>query len=213
MAGSAINLSYAQENCNGILLTWYPGARGGKAIADLLFGNFSPSGKLPVTFYYSSDNLPSFTDYSMKNRTYRYIEETPLYPFGYGLTYGDVICKNAELVKEVDQEKDIEIKVTLCNNGRIAIEDVVQAYIKDEQSTYAVRNTSLCGFSRVKLNAGEEKEITMLIPFDSLKAINNKGEKILDSKKFKLYIGLSGPDERSIELTGNKPLEISIVFQ
>jgi beta-glucosidase len=115
IAGSAINLSYAQEHCNGILLAWYPGARGGRAVADILFGNCSPSGKLPVTFYSSLDNLPSFTDYALKNRTYRYIDEAPLYPFGYGLTYGDVIVKHAELVSEVEQEKDIEIKVVLEN--------------------------------------------------------------------------------------------------
>ncbi|MFZ5989221.1 MAG: glycoside hydrolase family 3 C-terminal domain-containing protein [Bacillota bacterium] len=210
MAGSAINLSYAQEYCNGILLTWYPGARGGKAIADLLFGNTSPSGKLPVTFYRSLESLPPFTDYSMKNRTYRYMEETPLYPFGYGLSYGDVVLKHAELNEAVEMEKDINITVTLQNRGSIAVEEVVQAYIKDEQSRYAVRNTSLCGFLRVALGAYEEKQISMTIPFDSLKVVNQEGEKILDSKKFILFMGVSAPDERSIELTGKKPVSISI---
>ena len=89
MAGSAIDMNYADENCNGILLAWYPGARGGKAVADLLFGKVSPSGKLPITFYKDLEGMPEFTDYSMKNRTYRYMEKEALYPFGYGLTYGD----------------------------------------------------------------------------------------------------------------------------
>ena len=101
MAGSAIDLNYAQEHCNGILLAWYPGARGGKAVADLLFGKVSPSGKLPVTFYKDLEGMPEFTDYSMKNRTYRYMEGEALYPFGYGLTYGKVQVKEARVLNEV----------------------------------------------------------------------------------------------------------------
>ena len=101
MAGSAIDLNYAQDNCNGILLAWYPGARGGRAIADLLFGKESPSGKLPITFYKDLEGMPEFTDYSMKNRTYRYMEKEALYPFGYGLTYSDVCVTGAVVVGEV----------------------------------------------------------------------------------------------------------------
>lgn len=210
LAGSALNLSYAEEHCNGILMGWYPGARGGKAIADILFGKTSPSGKLPITFYASLDNLPDFTDYSMRNRTYRYIEEKPLYPFGYGLTYGDVICTDAVLEEEVKLNEDIKIKVSAKNRGKVGTEDVIQVYIKDEESQYAVRNTSLCGFKRIFLNPGEEKEIHMTIPFEALKVVNDEGERILDSKKFTLYIGVSGADERSIELTKKEPVIVPI---
>ncbi|NLK20662.1 MAG: glycoside hydrolase family 3 protein [Epulopiscium sp.] len=212
IAGSAINLSYAHQNCSGILLAWYPGARGGKAVADILFGKTSPSGKLPITFYKTLDNMPSFTDYSMKNRTYRYIEEKPLYPFGYGLTYGEIVCTGAELLEVVEIEKDIKVEISLENKETIATEDVVQVYIKDEESQYAVRNTSLCGFSRVFLNPNESKKITISIPFDSLKAVNDAGEKILDSKNFILYVGTSGVDERSEELTGKKSISIPITL-
>ena len=212
IAGSAINLSYAQDNCNGILLAWYPGARGGKGIADLLFGNASPSGKLPITFYASLDNLPEFTDYTMKNRTYRYIEEKPLYPFGYGLTYGDVICTSAALETAIKENEDIKLKVSLQNRSEIGTEEVVQVYVKDEESKYAVRNSSLCGFRRIFLNGKEEKEVTIEIPFDSLKAVNEKGEKILDSKRFTLYVGIVGADERSVELTGKKPIAVPILL-
>jgi len=212
LAGSAINLSYAQEHCNGILMAWYPGARGGKAIADILFGKTSPSGKLPITFYASLDNLPPFTDYSMKNRTYRYIEEKPLYPFGYGLTYGDVICTGAVLEEPIKLNQDIKIKVSVKNRGKVATEDVVQVYIKDEESRYAVRNTSLCGFKRIHLNAGEEKEFHMMIPFESLKVVNDEGERILDSNKFTLYIGVSGADERSVELTKKEPVILPLIL-
>lgn len=213
IAGSAINLSYAQEHCNGILMAWYPGARGGKAIADILFGKTSPSGKLPITFYASLDNLPDFTDYSMKNRTYRYLEEKPLYPFGYGLTYGDVICTVAALEEAVQFDQDIKIKVLVKNRGKVATEDVIQVYIKDEESKYAVRNTSLCGFKRIFLNPGEETVIRMTIPFEALKVVNDEGERILDSNKFTLYIGVSGADERSFELTKKEPVTVPVILQ
>jgi len=212
MAGSAIDLSYAHDHVNGILLTWYPGARGGKSIADLLFGNCSPSGKLPVTFYSSLENLPAFTDYTMKKRTYRYIEETPLYPFGYGLTYGDITIKHTELISPPEIDKDIEIKVIVENSGNIVLEDVIQVYVKDEESSLAVKNTSLCGFKRVRVESRLQKEIELSIPFDSLKVVNNNGERILDSTKFSLYVGFSQPDSRSFELTGRKPVSISINF-
>ena len=97
MAGSAIDLNYAEKNCDGILLAWYPGARGGKAVADILFGKVSPSGKLPITFYKDLEGMPEFTDYSMKNRTYRYMEKAALYPFGYGLSYGNICVTGAEI--------------------------------------------------------------------------------------------------------------------
>ncbi|WP_341878196.1 glycoside hydrolase family 3 C-terminal domain-containing protein [Defluviitalea saccharophila] len=213
IAGSAINLSYAQEHCNGILMAWYPGARGGKAIADILFGKTSPSGKLPITFYASLDNLPDFTDYSMKNRTYRYLEEKPLYPFGYGLTYGDVICTVAALEEAVQFDQDIKIKVLVKNRGKVATEDVIQVYIKDEESKYAVRNTSLCGFKRIFLNPGEETVIRMTIPFEALKVVNDEGERILDSNKFTFYIGVSGADERSFELTKKEPVTVPVILQ
>ena len=149
MAGSAIDLNYPDANCNGILQAWYPGARGGKAVADLLFGKTSPSGKLPVTFYKDLEGMPEFTDYSMKNRTYRFMEKEALYPFGYGLTYGDVQVTQARITNQVTVDSDIEVEVTLENKGAVDTEDVVQLYIKDLESPLAVRNYSLCAFQRV----------------------------------------------------------------
>ena len=97
--GSAVNLDFADKNCRAVVQAWYPGARGGQAVAECLFGEFSPSGKLPVTFYSGSYELPEFTDYSMKNRTYRYIETEPLYPFGFGLTYSRVALRNLKVLE------------------------------------------------------------------------------------------------------------------
>lgn len=209
-AGSAINLSYVDEYCNGILQTWYPGAGGGKAVAEILFGKCSPSGKLPVTFYRSLDNMPEFTDYAMANRTYRYMKEEALYPFGYGLTYGNVVCTLAKIVEPVVLNEDIKIQVNVENKGDFGTEEVIQCYIKDLESKYAVPNYSLCGFKRIRLEPKEKKTINISIPFNSLKAVNENGEKILDSNQYNIYIGISQPDGRSKKLTGNSPIELSL---
>lgn len=213
MAGSAIDLNYAQEHCNGILLAWYPGARGGKAVADLLFGKVSPSGKLPVTFYKDLEGMPEFTDYSMKNRTYRYMEGEALYPFGYGLTYGKVQVKEARVLNEVTRESDIEVQVTAENRGNLRTEEVVQIYIKDLESPLAVRNYSLCAFRRVDLEAGESKTLTLRIPNRAMEVVDEQGNRHIDSKHFKLFAGISQPDKRSEELTGEKSVSVNVILK
>lgn len=213
MAGSAIDLNYAQEHCNGILLAWYPGARGGKAVADLLFGKVSPSGKLPVTFYKDLEGMPEFTDYSMKNRTYRYMEGEALYPFGYGLTYGKVQVKEARVLNEVTRESDIEVQVTAENRGNLRTEEVVQIYIKDLESPLAVRNYSLCAFGRVDLEAGESKTLTLRIPNRAMEVVDEQGNRHIDSKHFKLFAGISQPDKRSEELTGEKSVPVNVILE
>ncbi len=212
MAGSAIDLSFAQEHCNGILMAWYPGARGGKAVADILFGNVSPSGKLPVTFYKDLDALPEFTDYSMKNRTYRYLEAEPLYPFGYGLSYGDVQVKEAKVDGQVTAESEIRVLVSLKNQGQADTDEVVQVYIKDLESDLAVPNYSLCGFQRVSLKAGEEKNVELTVLNRAMCVVDEEGERHVDSKKFKLFVGTSQPDARSVKLTGKEPAEILVTL-
>lgn len=210
MAGSAVDLVQADAHCSAILQAWYPGARGGKAVADILFGNTSPSGKLPVTFYRSTDSLPEFTDYSMKNRTYRYLEEAPLYPFGFGLTYGNIICERVELESEPSPGKDVRVRIHLKNDGTSDTQDVIQAYIKAEESLFAVRNVSLCGFTRASLAADETGDAVMTIPWKAFTVVDDHGERIIGGGRFTLYFGVSQPDERSILLTGKTPLVLSI---
>lgn len=204
MAGSAIDLSEAQEKANAILLTWYPGAGGGKAVADLLFGKASPSGKLPVTFYRNEAlaEMPDFTDYSMKNRTYRYYTGKPLYPFGYGLTYGDV----AVTCLSADRECAY---VTVENRGR-ATEEVVQLYIQDEGSPDAPKNPILCGFLRVALETGESRQLCISIDPLAFTVVNEAGQRIPGSGKWKLYAGLGQPDHRTEKLTGKKAVCIEL---
>ena len=204
MAGSAIDLSQAQEKANAVLLGWYPGAGGGKAVADLLFGKASPSGKLPVTFYRNEAlaEMPDFTDYSMKNRTYRYYTGTPLYPFGYGLSYGDVT------VTGLTADRDCAY-VTAENHGR-ATEEVIQLYIHDEASSDAPTNPILCGFLRISLEAGASKMVMIPIDPAAFTVVNEAGQRIPGSGKWTLYAGLGQPDERTEALTGKKCLSIEL---
>ncbi len=209
-AGSCMDLSYANENCAAILQLWYPGAYGGKALADILFGNCSPSGKLPVTFYASTKNLPEFTDYAMKGRTYRFLEEKPLYPFGFGLTYGDVACTQIKANTECEIGKDFTLTVTVGNKGNVSCEEVIQVYIKNSDSTLSVPNATLCGFKRVSLDASMEKEITFTIAWKNFLVVNEQGERIVDGSHFDIFVGTSQPDERSKELVNNLPIKHSI---
>ena len=182
-------------------------------MADLLFGKVSPSGKLPITFYRDLEGMPEFTDYSMKNRTYRYMEKEALYPFGYGLTYGDVQVKEAKIVHAVTKDSDIEIQVTVKNEGCADTDDVVQVYIKDMDSPLAVRNYSLCVFKRVHLEKGEEKTFTMTVANAAMNVVDEQGERHIDSKNFKLFVGTEQPDTRSIALTGKTPAEILVTLE
>ncbi|MDO5519838.1 MAG: glycoside hydrolase family 3 C-terminal domain-containing protein [bacterium] len=213
MAGSAIDLRYADNQAAAILNVWYPGARGGKAVADLLFGKLSPSGKLPITFYQSTEELPAFTDYSMKGRTYRYLEQLPLYPFGYGLTYGNVEVIEASLLYKKDREGDLLIEVKAVNKGTYDTDEVLQVYIKDEESKYAVRNTSLCAFHRMSIKAGETISVQIPIRNRAMTIVDEEGKRYINSTRFTLFVGTSQPDERSFKLTGKKSLQIGIQLE
>lgn len=210
MAGSSINLSYAQDHCAAILLTWYPGGRGGKAVAKILFGTVSPSGKLPVTFYRTLEGLGDFSDYSMKNRTYRYYQGEPLYPFGFGLTYGNVFCTDVEMISSPDRQDGLDLKVSVQNDSPIATEDVIEIYIKDHESSHAAANTSLCAFQRIYLKGWEKTNLSLHIPASAFSIVDDYGKRRIDSRQFSFYAGTSQPDERSKFLTKISPVEIKV---
>lgn len=200
-AGSAINV---EADCDAEIHAWYPGQSGGKALAEILFGKVSPSGKLPVTFYKSAEKLPDFEDYSMTGRTYRYItdNENVLYPFGYGLTYSKVECTDLKYDNGT-------AAVTVTNSGECDTEDVVQLYIKGF-SENAVLNYSLCGFKRVSLAKGETKTIELKIAESAFEAVNAEGERVREGDKFTLYAGTSQPDALSKSLTGTTSVSVDI---
>ncbi len=205
LAGSAIDLSEAQEGADAILLGWYPGAGGGKAVAELLFGKDSPSGKLPVTFYRNTalEEMPAFTDYSMKGRTYRYYQGSPLYPFGYGLSYEKV---SLSLEKAERNGASVRVK----NESGRALEEVVELYLRDEGSPLAPPNPILCGFQRFRLEAGEEKSLFVPIREDAFTVVNEEGQRIPGSGSWRLFAGFGAPDARTEELTGRKAVSALI---
>ena len=198
-AGSAINV---EADCDALSQAWYPGQLGGRALANILFGKVSPSGKLPVTFYEDASKLPDFQDYSMKNRTYRYSEGNILYPFGFGLTYSDTQCSELSF-------NDGVASVKITNTGSRAVEDVVQFYIKG-YSENAVPNHSLCGFKRVALDAGESKIVQITVPERAFMAVNENGEWVKEGNEFTLYAGTSQPDKLSAELNGKECISLKI---
>ena len=210
MTGSAMDLNLAQEKAAAVLQLWYPGAGGGKAVADILFGECSPSGKLPVTFYRSLAGLPDFEDYSMKGRTYRYMEEEALYPFGYGLTYGDVVVESASLSSKDEASGDVTVHMSVKNRGNTATGDVVQIYVKDLESPFAVANHSLCAFERIFLEAGESRELTVRVPGSAFLVVNDEGEFVPGSGRCLLYAGTGQPDGRTAALSGKKCVEIAL---
>lgn len=212
LAGSAIDLTYADGHVNAILQAWYPGARGGKAVAELLFGKASPCGKLPVTFYKNSEDLPPFENYSMRNRTYRYMETEPLYPFGYGLTYGDLSVTKAVMAEPLSENGTV-LTVEIKNEGKRTVKEVVQVYVKNLDSQDAVPNFSLCAFQKVECGPGERKTLSLSINSQSFTVVKEDGSRAADGTRFQLFVGTSQPDERSRVLTGKEPIAILAVRQ
>ncbi len=198
-AGSALRV----EDGNAILLAWYPGQAGGTAAADILFGKVSPSGRLPVTFYHSVAELPEFTDYRMAGRTYRYFAGTPLYPFGYGLSYTRFVYESAKMEGET-------LTVTLRNAGETDADEVVQAYIHADASPFATLNPRLCAFCRVQMAAGERKTVSLQLPKESFAVVNDAGQQISGGNSFTLSVGGSQNDARSVALTASAPLVMKI---
>ena len=205
MGGSAIDVSEAAERADAVFLAWYPGARGGKAVAELLFGASSPSGKLPVTFYKNSALavLPDFTDYSMRERTYKYYTGTPLYPFGYGLSYADMALRGLSADRTA-------ARVTVENRSNFAAEQIVELYLKDEGSADAPRNPILAGFARVRLDAGERRKLTVPIAPSAFTVVGDDGVRRPGSGTWTLFVGFGQPDARTAELSGQPCLSVTI---
>ena len=214
MAGSAMDLNFADEHASAVLQVWYPGARGGKDVADILFGKVSPSGKLPITIYRDLEGMPAFTDYSMKGRTYRFLEKKPLYPFGYGLTYGELdITKfgveNADYHALPDE--GVKAWVHVANRSGIAVEDVVQIYIHIKDDDNEVLNPRLVAFKRIRLEPGAEQTVEITISRMAFATVNEQGERCFGGSGANIYAGFGQPDERTKELTGNQCLQYSFI--
>ena len=197
--GSALAINWEKKNIPAILETWYPGQAAGTAIADILFGDFNPAGRLPVTFYNSVDQLPPFNDYNMTNRTYRYFKEEPLYPFGYGLSYSKFVYKNLRLSKKkIDECGTVLLSVDVTNKSKIKGEEVIQLYIKAEKDIKL--NKALKGFKRVLFNPGETKTVEFIITPDLLtRWIDGKGYSV-EKDIYKLSVNPGSKTEKQNEI-------------
>ncbi|MDO3410125.1 glycoside hydrolase family 3 C-terminal domain-containing protein [Saccharibacillus sp. CPCC 101409] len=203
LSGSALAVNYADEHIPAVIQAWYPGAQGGRALAEAIFGDISPSGKLPVTFYRTSEELPAFTDYSMKNRTYRYMSGEALYPFGFGLTYGEVEIEAAALDTDRVTQSGVAASIRLVNRGDRACREIVQAYVKADRA--GTPNPQLKAFRSVELEAGSSAEIELILPFEAFALCGFDGSSSVETGSYTVHIGTSQPDRRSAELTGQTP--------
>ena len=206
MSGSAVDLGRdAEESADAIVYAWYPGAQGGNAVADLLFGEYSPSGRLPVTVYRTENTLPDFTDYSMQNRTYRYFREEPMYPFGYGLSYASFRYRNA-VVRAADADR-ITVSVEVTNDSDVSAKEITQVYAKYAKPGLDTPRFQLCGIAANEFAPRETKEITVTVDRYWTKAVSEAGERV-DPDTLTLFIGGHQPDPLSDRLCGYRDEEI-----
>ena len=209
LSGSALAVNWADQNVPAIIQGWYPGAQGGRAIADLLFGEKNPEGKLPVTFYKSTDDLPEFTDYSMKGRTYRYMQQDALYPFGYGLSYTDFEYSNVSVTAENAGADGATVKATVKNVGKMAGGETVQVYVKVCKD--GTPNAQLKGIKKLHLQPGESADVQIKLSREALGAFDENGV-LQVGGEVKVYVGGQAPDARSAKLTGKKDAEFTLTI-
>lgn len=199
--GSAISSPEIEDLADAILFVWYPGEQGGKAVADILFGDANPCGRLPVTFPKFLEDLPPFEDYSMVGRTYRYMEKEPLYPFGFGLSYTSFSYTNLKLSADKIKKGDsVKASFTLTNTGKITGDEVVQLYITDLQASFRVPIQSLKGIHNVSLEPGKSQEISFDITPEMMSSVDETGKNIIEKGDIQLTIGGSSPGKRSLDL-------------
>lgn len=200
LTGSAMAVTWEDAHLDAILQGWYPGAQGGAAIARILFGEANPEGKLPVTFYRTTEELPAFEDYSMKGRTYRYMKQKALYPFGYGLSYTTYSYENAKLVSnDICGEAGVILRAEVRNTGVMDGTETVQIYVGLERDE--APNPQLKKIVKVSLKAGESKQVEAVLPKEAFMLYDEKGEHVLYPGTYHIYMGGSQPDARSLELT------------
>jgi beta-glucosidase len=197
-SGSAIAMPWEAENLPAILQAWYPGEQGGRAVADVLFGDVNPAGRLPITFYRSTADLPGFEDYSMSNRTYRYFNGTPLFAFGHGLSYTHFDYRGAKLdAKKIGVDGSVKISFTLKNSGGRGGGEVAQVYFRHVNSAVPQPKLALCGFARVHLEKNQTANITLEIPAERFRYWDTtKREYVVEPGKYELLIGAASDDIR-----------------
>jgi beta-glucosidase len=212
--GSPMNLAEVHEIADAVLLVWYPGEEGGTAVADLLFGKTAPSGRLPITFPQSYEQLPDYTDYSMKGRTYRYLHGEPFYPFGFGLSYTHFTYRDLKFSKtSVKKNEGLTASVTVENSGSRDADELVQLYITHEGAGADQPLYALKGCKRIQLQAGASQTVSFELRPDLLTEINDSGAAVFVPGQVRISIGGSSPDKRNLELGAAAPASGSITLK
>jgi beta-glucosidase len=195
LSGSAVAMRWASQRAAAILQAWYPGVAGGTAVAETLAGQNNPAGRLPVTFYSGTQDLPQFTDYSMKNRTYRYYTGTPLWGFGYGLSYTSFAYGPLKVEREVKAGEPVVATVNVRNTGSMPGDEVVEAYVKTPAKDGPIH--ALAGFERVRLEPGESRDVTMTLDPRSISSVDEKGDRAVLAGHYRLMVGSAQPQQTS----------------
>lgn len=211
MTGSAIAIPWEAKHIPAIINAWYGGQAAGAAVADVLFGDYNPAGRLPVTFYGSDQDLPDFSDYSMTNRTYRYFSGKPLYGFGYGLSYTRFKYDQLSLPASVKRGIPLRVRITVSNTGAVAGEEVVQLYLSHPGSKTKSPIKALKGFERIALKAGERRVLTFTLSKEDMSTINANGGMQQLSGKIMLSVGGSQPDELNVTSGNIVKKQISVI--
>lgn len=193
LGGGSIAFDNEVLNVPAIIEAWYPGQSGGTAVADVLFGDYNPAGRLPVTFYKSTSQLPHFEDYSMENRTYKYFKDEPLYPFGFGMSYTSFVYQNLEIPESIKAGENLKFSVDIENNGDVAGDEVVQVYVKDVTASVRVPIHSLQAFRRIQLNPGEVKSVSFMLSPKQLALLNNDMKWMVEPGEFTISVGGGQP--------------------
>jgi beta-glucosidase len=201
MTGSAVSINWEDQHIPSILQAWYGGESAGSAVADVLFGDYNPAGRLPVTFYKSIDDLPDFENYDMEGRTYRYFEGEVLYPFGYGLSFTTFSYDNLILEKdEITQDGELTVSVEVSNTGMYDGEEVVQMYIRKPDSNFVRPVKDLRGFERVFINRGQTRVVTMTLGPEELESYDlEAGDYLVEKGEYEILVGSSSDDASLIQ--------------
>lgn len=192
-SGGALSINKAQEKASAIILAGYGGQQVGNAVADVLFGDYNPAGRLPVTYYKSIDQIPAFENYDMAGKTYRFFNQEPLYPFGYGLSYTTFTYSNLSIPEKVNAGEKVTVKVTVTNTGKRTGDEVVELYLKEEKASTPRPIRQLEGFERVTLKPGESKEVELTLAPRQFSIINKSGKRVIEPGYFTISMGGKQP--------------------
>src|ERR671926_403366 len=194
LSGSALAVNWADANVPAIVQAWYPGEEGGTAVADVLFGDYNPAGRLPVTFYKSVGQLPPFESYAMDGRTYRFFKGEPLYPFGHGLSYTRFSYSGLNVSPaRVSPDAPLTVSATVENAGRVEGDEVVQLYVTDVAASVRVPVRSLAGVERVHLKPGERRVVSFTVEPRQLAVITDDGRAVVEPGEFRVSVGGKQP--------------------